>query len=197
MEPDGFRDPNFLARLRSRESAAVESVVETYLPQLLRTARGMGFTQEEGEDLAQGAFTALIESLERFEGRSHIRTFLFGIFYNKVSEHLRRLEKSRREDSIDQTMESRFDEKGAWRQPPVDLERAFLSQEVGRIVTGCLEELPQAQRVAFYLREVDGLETKELCKKLEVSGTNLGVLLFRARNRLRECLEAHGIKRKG
>ena len=53
MEPDGFRDPNFLARLRARESAAVESVVETYLPQLLRTARAMGFTRQEGEDLAQ------------------------------------------------------------------------------------------------------------------------------------------------
>lgn len=197
MEPDLFNSADFLARLQTRETAAVERVVEAYLPQLLRTARGMGFTREEGEDLAQGAFTSLIESLGRFEGRSHIRTFLFGIFYNKVSEHLRRVEKSRREDDIDQIMESRFDDKGAWRQPPADLEREFLSQEAGRIIAECLEELPQTQRVAFYMREVDGMETEELCKKLEITATNLGVLLFRARNRLRECLEAHGIERKG
>ena len=59
----------------------------------------------------------------------------------------------------------------------------------------CLEELPGKQRSVFLLREVEGFETPEICKILEVSRTNLGVLLFRARNRLRECLEARGVRR--
>jgi hypothetical protein len=50
------------------------------------------------------------------------------------------------------------------------------------------------QRLAFLLREVEGLETKETCKILEVTRTNLGVLLYRARNRLRACLERLGIE---
>ncbi len=48
--------------------------------------------------------------------------------------------------------------------------------------------------MAFVLREVEGLSTEEICKILEVSRTNLGVLIYRARNRLRECLEAKGVK---
>ena len=58
----------------------------------------------------------------------------------------------------------------------------------------CLDEVPDRQRLAFVLREVEGFETEEICNILQVSANNLGVLLFRARNRLRECLESKGMK---
>jgi RNA polymerase sigma-70 factor (ECF subfamily) len=86
MREANFSDPEFLERLRRRDEAAWETMVEVYLPQLLRTGRGMGFSSDENRDLAQSVFVALMEGIARFEGRSHIRTFLFGIFYNKVSE---------------------------------------------------------------------------------------------------------------
>ncbi len=54
--------------------------------------------------------------------------------------------------------------------------------------------VPLQQRMAFVLREVEDLSTVEICKILDVTRTNLGVLLYRARNRLRECLESKGIK---
>ena len=59
----------------------------------------------------------------------------------------------------------------------------------------CLEEAPLAQRLAFVLRDVEELTTAEICKILEVTSTNLGVMLYRVRNRLRNCLEAMGIRR--
>ena len=62
------------------------------------------------------------------------------------------------------------------------------------MVYDCLETLPAAQRIAFHLREIEEITTLEICKKMAVSATNLGVLLFRARNRLRECIEKKGIK---
>jgi RNA polymerase sigma-70 factor (ECF subfamily) len=58
-----------------------------------------------------------------------------------------------------------------------------------------LEGFPTQQRTAFALREVEGLVSEEICKILNVTRTNLGVLMFRARNRLRECLEARGMSR--
>ena len=54
--------------------------------------------------------------------------------------------------------------------------------------------MPTQQRLAFVLREVEGLATEEMCKVLEVTRTNLEVLLYRARNRLRECLEAKSMR---
>ena len=195
MAITNFSDPELLERLRGRDPAAWEAIVDAYLPQLLRAGRGMGFSLDEAQDLAQSGFVALMESVGRFEGRSHIRTFLFGIFYNKVSEHLREKQKTNQSDPIDDVMESRFDLKGRWRQPPADIEEGVFGREVREMVQDCLETVPRAQRIAFYLREVEEMQTKEICKKMAVSGTNLGVMLFRARNRLRECLEKKGLKK--
>jgi RNA polymerase sigma-70 factor (ECF subfamily) len=58
-----------------------------------------------------------------------------------------------------------------------------------------MEGLPPNQREAFVLRDVEGLETGEICELLDVSSTNFGVLIFRARTRLRECLESKGWSR--
>jgi RNA polymerase sigma-70 factor (ECF subfamily) len=152
----------------------------------------MGFREEEAEDLAQDVFTTFFEILDRFEGRSQVRTWLFGILHRKVLERRRDQEKERRHDSIDEVFESRFDDNGRWAKPPADLHRIMESKELGVAITDCLEGLPVAQRSVFVFREMEGLETPEVCKILEVSVTNMNVLMFRARNRLRECIEARG-----
>lgn len=97
-----------------------------------------------------------------------------------------------RADPLDEVFESRFNEKGGWSRPPADLERLFLSKELGKLIHGCMDGLPVNQREAFMLREVEGFDTNEICKILDVSVTNLGVLIYRARAWLRECLEARG-----
>ena len=195
MPEINFSNPEFLERLRKQDKTAWEAMVDAYLPQLLRAGRGMGFSADENRDLAQSVFVAMLEGIVRFEGRSHIRTFLFGIFYNKVSEHLRAMGRAREHDSIDDVMESRFDIRGNWRQPPLDLEEEVFAREVREMIQECLESVPRTQRIVFYLREVEEMSTAEICKKMALSATNLGVLLFRARNRLRECLEKKGLKR--
>jgi RNA polymerase sigma-70 factor, ECF subfamily len=195
MAATNFSDPEFLKQLREREPASLGAVVDAYLPQLLRAGRGMGFAPDVAQDLAQSVFVALMESIDRFEGRSHIRTFLFGIFYNKVSEHLRGRQKEESHDPIDDVMESKFDLNGKWRQPPADIEQAVFGREVGGMIQDCLQNVPQTQRIVFYLREVEEMPTGEICKKMAISGTNLGVMLYRARNRLRECLEKKGLKK--
>jgi len=139
MPEANFSAPEFLERLRKRDRAALEAVVVTYLPQLLRAGRGMGFSPDETGDLAQSVFVAMMEGIGRFEGRSHIRTFIFGIFYNKVSEHLREKNQAQQNDSIDEVMESKFDHKGRWRQPPVDIEDEVFAREIREMIQHCLE----------------------------------------------------------
>jgi RNA polymerase sigma-70 factor, ECF subfamily len=190
-----FSDVQFLEGIRTRDPSAWEAFVDAYLPQLLRAGRGMGFSTDEAQDLAQSVFLALMESIGRFEGRSHIRTYLFGIFYNKVSERLRGKQRERENDPIDEVVESRFDSRGTWRQPPADLEREVFSREASEMIEDCLASVPRAQRVAFYLLEVQEMTIKEICKKLSASSTNVSVMLFRARNRVRECLEKKGLRK--
>jgi RNA polymerase sigma-70 factor (ECF subfamily) len=182
----------FLDRLRRRDPDALAEAVQAHARPLIRAAKALGFPEQDAEDLVQDVFTTFLEKLEAFEGRSQLRTWLFGILHRKAMERRRASIKDDRMDSIDEVFESRFDADGNWTRPPADLERLLLSKEIGQIIRGCMDGLPVNQREVFVLREVEGLETPEICKILEVSVTNFGVLMHRARARLRECLESKG-----
>ena len=164
-------------------------VVDAYLDQIVRAARGAGLNQDQAEEVAQSTFATFIESAPRFEGRSHVRTWIFGILYRKIQEARRGFAKDRRVDDIDEVFESRFDENRSWSRPPRGPEDDLFAKEARSEIGDCLESVPDRQRMVFVLREVEGLSTQEICKILEASVTNIGVMLFRARNRLRECIE--------
>lgn len=185
-------DEVLLRRLRRRDPEVLEATITEHARPLYRAARGMGFSDVESEDLVQDVFTTFLETLDRFEGRSQVRTWLFGILHHKVFELRRTSYRERQTDPMDEVFESRFDANGKWVRPPQDLQRLAESQQLGSVIRDCLESLPQAQREAFVLREMEDLETPEICKILEVSVTNLNVIMHRARNRLRECVEKRG-----
>ena len=189
-----FSDPGFIARLRRRDEAALEAVIHAYLPQIYRAARGAGLDAQNAEDAAQATFTTFLEKIDSFEGRSHVRTWLFGILYHKITETRRAVQREERAEDIDEVMEQRFDERGMWSHPPREADREFFDAEIRRHIEDCLETLSGVQRMAFLLREVEHMDSAEICNTLEVSRTNLGVLLYRGRNRLRECLESRNIE---
>jgi RNA polymerase sigma-70 factor (ECF subfamily) len=192
MMPAVTFDSAFLERLKRRDPDALAEAVRDHARSLFRAARGFGFADPEAEDLVQDVFTTFLERLDGFEGRSQLRTWLFGILHRKVMERRRLSAMDQRTDPIDDVFESRFDAKGNWARPPADLERLMLSKELGNLIRICMDDLPSNQREAFVLREVEGLESVEICKILDVSVTNFGVLIHRARVRLRECLESKG-----
>lgn len=181
------------ARIRARDRESIAEVVRTYLPQVLRAARGSGLAPQRADEVTQETFKTFIEAAPRFEGRSHVRTWLFGILYRKIAEERRDLARERRNDPIDEVFESHFDADGSWLTPPRRPDAELESKQVLGQIRDCLQEAPSRQRMAFLLREVEGLATDEICKILEVTVTNLGVMLHRVRNRLRECLDAKGV----
>jgi RNA polymerase sigma-70 factor (ECF subfamily) len=180
---------NVARAIRERDPATLRQVTEAYLPQILRAAHGAGLHGAEAEEVTQETFLTFLEVAPRFEGRSHVRTFLFGILYRKVSEARRGQARDRRHDPIDDVMEARFSPDGSWSRPPEASDRLVRTRELERLLADCLGESPTSQRVAFHLREVEGLSTDEICKILDVTPTNVGVMLYRLRNRTRECLE--------
>lgn len=184
-----------LAGVRSGDPEAQRVVVEAYLPQILRAARAAGLDATAAEDVAQSAFLTFFEKVATFEGRSRLRTWLFGILYLKIKETRRNSGREMPTDEIEAIVDRRFDEHGNWASPPAGIEQVLEGAEIREAIDGCLEGVPSLQRMAFVLREVEGLVSQEICKILDVTRTNLGVLIFRARNRLRECLEAQGMSR--
>jgi len=187
--------PELVNGIRSGDPKAQRKVVEAYLPQILRASRAAGLDGATAEDVAQSTFLTFFEKAATFEGRSQVRTWLFGILYRKIQEARRKGRRETPTDEIEAIVDRRFDERGNWVSPPQDIEKILEGAEVREAIDGCLERVPTQQRMAFVLREVEGLVSEEICKILSVTRTNLGVLIFRARNRLRECLEARGMAR--
>lgn len=185
-------ESELVCRIRARDPDALEAVVKEYLPQTVRAARGAGLTVQEAEDVAHATFVTFLEKANSFEGRSKVRTWLFGILFRKIMEMRRMLARERHTDDIEEIVDQRFDGNGSWSAPPAG-EAAVYNREVREHTSDCLDAAPPKQRAAFVLRQVEGLSTAEICKILEVSDTNLGVMLYRVRNRLRECLEAKGV----
>lgn len=190
--PPEFGTPEFIARLQKQDRDAIQKVVHEFLPQILRAARGAGLQEAEADDVTQQVFLTFIETLPRFEGRSQVRTWLFGILYHKLREARRGFQKRDKHDDIDDVVENRYDASGMWQKPPREADDDLWDQQIRQHLEDCLETVPEKHRLAFVLKEVEGLATKEVCNALEVTGTNLGVILYRARNRLRECLEGRG-----
>lgn len=188
--------PKVLELLRARDPQCIDGVVRLQAQPLYRTARALGFDESEAEDLTQDTFRVFLETLDKFEGRSSAGTWLTGILYRKALERRRELARALQCDPIDEVLESRFDRSGKWKNPPEDLQALVASKQLGMAISSCLKKLPDQQRAAFLLRELAGMDSSEICGTLEIGVSHLGVLLFRARNRLRECLEMRGWKRE-
>ena len=156
------------------------------------------------EELVQETFLAALQSLDRYAGQASERTWLVGILKHKIVDHFRRLARDRGPVEASSDADLRlFDENSYWihedgprdwgPDPSTDYERSCF----GEILQGCLSGLPPRMAAAFTMREIDDLDSNEVCKVLDVTPTNLWVILHRARAQLRLCLESKWLNAKG
>ncbi len=186
--------PEIVELVNARDPKLLRSIVRQFLPQLIRTARGAGLGPERAEDVAQDTLVTFVEKADTFDGRAQVRTWLFGILYRKLHEAYRARKRDQRMESIDGVMEQRFAPNGTWGKPPAALDSQLHSMELQAYIRECLEQLKERYRAAFVLKEVEQFSTEEICKIMEINANNLGVVLYRARNGMRECLEGRGLK---
>lgn len=166
---------------------------------LLRIARFQLRDADLAEDVVQETLLAAMKSRARFAGRAKLMTWLIGILKFKVLDALRR---SRRDpiplsDLVPELetadLDGLFDEGGTWRDKPVpwpDPHASVQQHDFLRVLEMCLTRLPPNSARVFMLREIFGLESREICRVMSLTRSNLGVLLFRARLSLRQCLDS-------
>lgn len=169
--------------------------VEALRPQLMRFARTQLRNDAWAEDAVSDTLLAALEKPQSFSGQSQLKTWLVGILKHKVVDQLRRHTREATilvgEDGEDLD-EQIFLPDGHFREIPEDWgspESAFGQRQFFEVLEACMEHLPPAQGRVFMMREWLELETDEICKELQISATNLWVMLHRARLRLRECLQ--------
>ncbi len=194
-----FSTPEFLAALKKRDAESITQLVKKYNRHLFNTAIGQNFSEDQAEELVQSTWSAFFDGLERFEGKSHVRTYLFGILYNKMKENWRYNKKfveETEEHTIDMMIDAQFNkDTGIWNDHNAPLDPAKLAwiSETGKGIEYCMNKLGPNYRMAFFMKEVEGQDSHEICESLNITRSNLGVLLYRAKNLLRKCLEKRSI----
>lgn len=174
--------------------------LEALRAQMVRFATLQLNDRDLAEDAVQDALASALRNAGSFAGRSALKTWVFAILKNKIIDVVR--QRSRivytgsliQEDEAGDSVPAVFDHRGHWRpeEKPADWgvpDLALQDDHFWRVFEACLEGLPARQGRAFMMREFVGLESDEICTTLDISTSNLHVLLHRARLRLRECLE--------
>jgi RNA polymerase sigma-70 factor (ECF subfamily) len=197
-------DQELVRRARAGDEEAFALLVARYSPMLLRLARMYVPTEALAEDVVQETWVAVVRGLERFEGRSSFKTWLFRILVNRAKTRGVREHRSipfasvgsRAEEDGDEgpaVDPARFTSEGAWTSAPADWhddpEAALDSAEALRIAREAIAQLPERQRIVITLRDLDGLSSDEVRNVLDLTETNQRVLLHRARAKVRKALE--------
>lgn len=185
-----FSSDDFLKRIKDRDHNAIEELVNMYHQTLFKGALKQRLSQDQAESVVSDTWGTFFEKVENFKGNSHIRTYLFGIMYNKIKE-LWRSNKKYTTDHSDEEIDNLFNKDGSHATTPLDPSDWLQSNQSLEIIIKAIERLPENQRIAFTLKEIEGESTENICNILNVTSTNLGVLIYRAKNTLRKSLEEH------
>ncbi|MEP6814661.1 MAG: sigma-70 family RNA polymerase sigma factor [Marmoricola sp.] len=193
-----------MAGLLARDEGTFAHVVGLWSPTMLRVARSHVSTDASAEEVVQDTWLAVLRGLDRFEGRSSLRTWVFRILANTAKtrgvRERRTVPMSSLGDEGAQTVDrDRFREAadtyypGGWRSFPVSWptpEQRALGRDVNQVVSAALATLPDQQRTVVTLRDVHGFDADDVCELLDLSPGNQRVLLHRGRASVRARLEA-------
>jgi RNA polymerase sigma-70 factor (ECF subfamily) len=197
-------DGERLQRLRNGDEAAFMDLVDRYGPLMLRIALSHVSSRAVADEVVQEAWLGVLKGLDRFEGRSSLKTWIMRIVANQAR---RRGERERRsvpvstlagaddEPSVDPSRFRPFDDPrypGGWTRPPQDWpEEQLLAGETLGLVREAVSALPPRQQEVFLLRDVEGWEPEEVAEALGLTAGNQRVLLHRARSKIRSRLEEY------
>ncbi len=179
--------------------------VEKYGDYLFRSALIRVGDQAVAEEVVQETFLAALRARERFAGQSSERTWLVGILKHKINEYFRKITREKpapEGDLAERELSELFDETGRWKMPStgpkewMDPSSALDRQQFWEVMKRCLGGLPPRMASAFSLREIDDMATEEICTLLNITKSNLWVMLHRARTHLRQCLEVNYMGRQ-
>ena len=204
----GWDDAQLVVALRQGDESAFEMLVERYHTALIRLAQHYVSSYALAEEVAQDTWLGVLQGLERFEGRSSLKTWIFHILTNRAKTRGQRegrsIPFSALESDTDERSESAVDPQrfrttepwaDHWAMPPQSWEHLpeerMLSQETRACIDASIATLPPQQRLVLTLRDVEGFSSYDVCGMLDVSESNQRVLLHRARSRVRSALEQY------
>ena len=195
-----YRDDIDLTALRKQEHQAIENLVKMYHRQMLMLARAI-IGENLAEEVVQEAWLSIYHALPSFEGRSSIRTWIYTIVSNQAKSRLR---KESRTVQLNETADDvpayltddRYLDSGHWSSPPTlwdveSPERLLEIEQLVHCIERALDVLPDLQKSVFILRDIEQQSFEVICNILEISNSNVRVLLHRARVKIMQIIDQY------
>jgi RNA polymerase sigma-70 factor (ECF subfamily) len=196
-----------VAALRMGDEAAFETLVHRYQSMMLHVAASYAHNRALAEEIVQDTWISVLRSIDRFEQRSSLKTWIVRILINTAKSRAvregRTIPLSALEGNLDEPAvdPDRFLDAnhnrwpGHWAAPPVRWdslpEPSLASRETLEHIRDVIDRLPPRQREVIVLRDVEGWSGEEVCEALQLSDANQRVLLHRARSFVRNALEPY------
>ena len=188
-------DAELIGRLRAGDEDAFVAVAQKYRPVMLSLALGYVPSRAVAEEVVQDTWIGVLRGIGNFEHRSTFRTWLFRIVINRAVSTAARERRSVPVDDMEPVVSvSRFDALGNWAVPPEpwadQVEDRVMAAKMAARILAAIGGLPPRQREVVTLRDVQGMNSAEVCSTLDISEANQRVLLHRGRSWLRQVIES-------
>ncbi len=179
-----FTETEIIGRISNGEKALYEIIVRRFNPYLYKVGRSYNYNHEDTQDLMQETFIDAYKNLLQFEGRADFKTWIIRIMMNNC---YRKKRKSSFKNEIMQDVND--NSKPMFTNTNNDTEKIIQNRELGHIIEDALGKIPFDYRMAFSLREINGLNVSETANLLSISEANVKVRLNRAKTMLRREIE--------
>lgn len=151
--------------------------------------------REVAQDLVSETFLAGLKSMVNFKGEASERTWLISILKRKIIDHYRKINSNKGKAEVRMSYNSDTESEGDWLEErvadPFDktAEDTLVNSELGDAIYDCLSKLPEKQAEVFKMKTILGYDTETICNELDITASNLWVIIHRARTALAECME--------
>ncbi|MEM9678837.1 MAG: sigma-70 family RNA polymerase sigma factor [Bacteroidota bacterium] len=151
--------------------------------------------REIAQDLVQETFLAGLKSMANFKGQASERTWLISILKRKIIDYYRKINSNKGKAEVRMAYNTDSESEGDWLEERVadpfdkNAEDTLENTELGNAIYDCLGKLPQKQAEVFKMKSILGYETETICNELDITASNLWVIIHRARTALADCME--------
>lgn len=184
-----------MAEATQKHTLNPDKWIDKYADYLFNYAVSRISNNDLAKDLVQETFFAGLKSAKNFKGEASERTWLISILKRKIIDHYRKINSKKGQAEVRVNFYESGDNEGNWLEERVpqswdnESEKNIESEELGEALENCIENLPEKYSMVFRMKTIQGFETEDICKELEITSSNLWVIIHRARTQLRKCME--------
>jgi len=185
---------------KEKHQLSPDNWVKLHADYLYNYTIGRVNNHEIAKDLVQETFFAGLKGIKNFQGLASERTWLVSILKRKIIDYYRKTNSAKGKAEVKMNFYNDGEREGEWIEERVpnswgsDFEKTIENDELSVVLEQCIDNLPGKYAMVFRMKTMQHFETEEICKELEITSSNLWVIIHRARTQLRKCMEENWFK---